>query len=185
MENNHDARKQQINAHIRKSGKVSLIITIIVLIWQIPSFGYQFAYTIRQSDTLEIHSVLDIINYQPFGTVPDLIVKSLMTLGSLILLILLFNGLRKNGLPFTERNRKLVRNIGIIQGFQALLPPVFRLIQNLPNKEYLDARSNLIMTFFHPSNLNYFTLNISVLLLFLSWILRYGAELQQESDETL
>ncbi len=167
MELNHDARKQQLNASIRKSSSISLIIAIIILISQIYSYGYKIVYTIRrQSDGSEMQSYFDILHNSGYGRIPDLIVKSLLTIGVLVLLILLFGGLRKNGLPFTKKNGRLMTIAGILQGLQAILPAAFWLVHNFPYDN--SSEPSTFSMLFSAYILNYHTLGIGILLIFLS-----------------
>ena len=181
MEQNHDTVKQQAAKHIRRSGTIALIVTVLILIGQIISYAAKIIYTVIEPDTLQGASFLGYLYFRRFGTLPDLAVKSILTLGTTILLILLFSSLRKTGLPFTERNSKLMTAAGILQGLAAVLPAVFQLGLILIRGEFSGFSS--FMQFIRCMNLA--TFGVCVVLLFLAWTFRYGIVLQQESDETL
>ena len=121
------------------------------------------------------------LTFRPYGRIPDLIVKCILTFSTMALLILLFGSLRKTGLPFTERNIRLMKAAGILQGLQAVLPAVFHVVQIVLYNGF-SVFTNL-RNFSHI--MNHVTLGVCIVLLFLAWTFRYGAVLQQESDETL
>lgn len=183
MDKNHDARKQQTNASIRRSGKIALVIAILILLGQIISFLYKVTFTLRQPDTLEDQSFLGYLNYIRYGTVPDLIVRIVLTLGTMLPLILLLRDISRKGLPFTIQNGTRMFIAGIMQGLLALLPVLFHFVQMI---RYGDASDTSSLAYLiQPNVLNYLNLSFCFLLLFLAGLFRYGAALQQESDETL
>ena len=181
MEQNHDTVKQQASERIRKSGRIALIITVLILIGQIISYAAKIIYTAKQPDTLQDMTMIGYLTFRPYGTIPDLIVRCILTFGTMALLLLLFGSLRKTGLPFTERNSKLMTAAGILQGLAAVLPAVFQLGLILIRGEFSGFSS--FMQFIRCMNLA--TFGVCVVLLFLAWTFRYGIVLQQESDETL
>lgn len=181
MEQNHDTVKQQASERIRKSGRIALIITVLILIGQIFSYAAKIIYTAKQPDTLQDMTMIGYLTFRPYGTIPDLIVRCILTFGTMALLLLLFGSLRKTGLPFTERNVRLMKAAGILQGLQAVLPAVFHVVQLI----FYDGIS--VVSHFREffRSVNHVTFGVCAVLFFLAWTFRYGIVLQTESDETL
>ncbi len=85
---------------------------------------------------------------------------------------LLFARIAKDGMPFTQKYFRSVRTIGILFLVNAVIPSV--------------SAAGIIGTFKGVGGLvNPSALMEGMLFLFLAHIIRYGAMLQQESDETL
>ena len=85
---------------------------------------------------------------------------------------LLFARIAKDGMPFTQKNFRSVRTIGILFLVNAVIPSV--------------SAAGIIGTFKGVGGLvNPSALMEGMLFLFIAHIIRYGAMLQQESDETL
>ncbi len=85
---------------------------------------------------------------------------------------LLFARIAKDGMPFTQKNFRSVRTIGILFLVNAVIPSV--------------SAAGIIGTFKGVGGLvNPSALMVGMLFLFIAHIIRYGAMLQQESDETL
>ncbi len=95
-------------------------------------------------------------------------------INSVIMLIaaVLFFRIAKNGMPFTAGNIRLVRIIGVLFLLNAAIPSVAA--AGISNGD-----------FGYASIINPLALVEGLLFLFISYIIRYGAMLQQESDETL
>ena len=93
----------------------------------------------------------------------------------LLLAVLMFIRIAKDGRPFTKKNVRTVRNVGIVFLLSAFCPA---LVGNIVTG--FEVFGKMAHRFIRPNNI------ISgVLLLFLAYIMHYGAMLQQESDETL
>ena len=86
----------------------------------------------------------------------------------MLLAALLFFRVAKSGIPFTAKNVRTVRIIGILFLLNAVIPTV------------------IIGGVITPLSVtNYSSLIEGLLFLFIAHFIRYGAMLQQESDETL
>ncbi|MBR5723437.1 MAG: DUF2975 domain-containing protein [Oscillospiraceae bacterium] len=86
----------------------------------------------------------------------------------MLLAALMFLHIAKDGMPFTVKRVRTVRIIGILFLLNAVIPTV--------------VIGGVITPF---SVTNYSSLIEGLLFLFIAHIIRYGAMLQQESDETL
>ena len=86
----------------------------------------------------------------------------------MLLAAMLFFRVAKDSMPFTDKNVRTVRIIGILFLLNAVIPTV--------------VIGGMITPF---SVTNYSSLIEGLLFLFIAHIIRYGAMLQQESDETL
>ena len=86
----------------------------------------------------------------------------------MLLAAMLFFRVAKDSMPFTAKNVRTVRIIGILFLLNAVIPTV--------------VIGGMITPF---SVTNYSSLIEGLLFLFIAHIIRYGAMLQQESDETL
>lgn len=176
MEYNHDVLKEQASARIRQFAKTALVISVLFFI------GQTFLYLRRIIWNLAYPNPLP--GMTPIGyPTGDLIVKCILTDSTLILLTVLFSRLRKNGLPFTQTNSILLTAAGILQGLYAVLPAFFWLGTVLRYNAF--SEPHIYLQFFRPNVMNYLSLSFCILLLFLARTFRYGAALQQESDETL
>ena len=91
-------------------------------------------------------------------------------IGAVIMLLaaLLFFRIAMSGIPFSAKNVRTVRIIGILFLLNAVIPSVI---------------IGGVITPFYTAN--YTSLIEGLLLLFITHVIRYGAVLQQESDETL
>lgn len=182
MENNHDSVKQKNTEHIRRLAKPALILTVLFLAVQLLSTAYKLVYTLSQPHTFN-GTITSYMSALAYAELPEMIVKFMLTAATLIPLILLFRSLRKDGQPFTERNAKFLKAAGILLGLRAAVPALiyfFRLLR-------YEGISNLsvFLDVFEHRTLSYPAVGFCILLLFLAKAFRYGAMLQQESDETL
>jgi len=91
----------------------------------------------------------------------------------MVMAAIMFFRISKDGVPFNDKNVKTVRNIGILILINAILPTTTAA-----------AISGAEMTVM-GSLLNPTAFAEGLLFIFTSRIIRYGAMLQQESDETL
>ena len=95
-------------------------------------------------------------------------------IGAVIMAVaaLLFARIAKDGMPFTQKNFRSVRTIGILFLVNAVIPSV--------------SAAGIIGTFKGVGGLvNPSAFMEGLLFLFIAHIIRYGTMLQQESDETL
>ncbi len=118
-----------------------------------------------------------------YADLPMMVAKFVLSAATLIPLILLFRNLIKNGSPFTEQNAKLLKAAGILLGLRAAVPALMYLF-SVFRYEGISNLSAFINVFDHRI-LSYPAVGFCILLFFLARTLRYGAVLQQESDETL
>jgi|GEM_PF-2233500 len=94
---------------------------------------------------------------------------------SLLLAGLMFVRIAKDSRPFTEKNVRTVRNIGILFLLSAMIPA---LAGNIATGFAVFGK--MAQQFIRPNEIIE-----GLLLLFLAYIMHYGSLLQQESDETL
>ncbi len=182
MENNHETIKQNTTETIRRYSKPALILTAAVLVVQCIAAAYRGCYIIAHRTAVD-GSMLSYLSEIEYQSLPVLIMKFVLTAGSLIPLLMLFRGLRKDGVPFSERNARLLKAAGIMQGLRALIPALMEIVPIARYEALSEPR--LYLQFFDHRTLSYPALGFCILLLFLSRAFRYGAMLQQESDETL
>ena len=106
-----------------------------------------------------------------YSAIRQLISSGFLTV-IMLLAALMFFRIAKDGMPFTAKNSRTVRTIGILFLVNAVIPSV--------------SAAGIIGTFKGVGGLvNPSALIEGLLFLFIAHIIRYGAMLQQESDETL
>ena len=93
----------------------------------------------------------------------------------LLLAALMFLRIAKDSRPFTQKNVHTVRNIGILFLLGSVCPA---LAGNIATG--FEVFGKMSQQFFRPNDII-----AGVILLFIAYIMHYGAMLQQESDETL
>lgn len=183
MEKNHDANKRQTTEQICRSSRIAMFIAVLILIGQISTFVLKLIAAAHVSKEPDNQSMLGYLTYISYRPIPLLILNHLLLIGTTTLLIRILKDISKSGLPFTGINARRLTIAGILTAALTLVPPVYWLVQSI----YYGGFSNpeVFTQFFRPNNLNYVHLSFCFLLLFLSVVVRYGAVLQQESDETL
>lgn len=106
-----------------------------------------------------------------YAAIRQLISSGILTV-IMILAALMFFRIFKDGIPFTAKNFRTVRIIGILFLVNAVIPSV--------------SAAGLLGTFRGLGGIvNPSALVEGLLFLFIAHMVRYGAMLQQESDETL
>ena len=182
MENNHDSVKQKNTERIRRFAVPALILTVLFLAVQFIITAYKLISAITQPHTFD-GTLTSYLAASDYAEIPVTIAKFVLTAASLIPLILLFIRLRKDGRPFTERNARLLKAAGILQGLRAAVPALMWFFSVFRYEGFSNPR--IFVEIFDHRTLSYPALGFCILLLFLSRAFRYGAGLQQESDETL
>ena len=118
-----------------------------------------------------------LFRYRRLSELPDAVaqysvIREYVTYGLsaviMLLAALLFFRVAKSGIPFTAKNVRTVRIIGVLFLLNAVIPTI--------------VIGGVITPF---SVTNYTSLLEGLLFLFIAHFIRYGAMLQQESDETL
>ena len=150
--------KEQIIEKLKKGSLWIFIVCVLAVLFNLLVIGWGI---FRHSDALEIDAVTKYVFFREFVT---------YGLSAVIMLLaaLLFFRVAKSGIPFTVKNIRTVRIIGILFLVNAVIPTVIT--------------GGVISPF---SVQNYSSLLEGLLLLFVAHYIRYGAMLQQESDETL
>lgn len=182
MENNHDSVKQENTERIRRFAKPALILAVLIIAVQFLTTAYKLVRTLMRPHTFD-GTLTSYLAASDYAELPVTIAKCVLTAASLIPLILLFIRLRKDGRPFTERNAKLLKAAGILQGLRAAVPALIWFFSVFRYDGISNPR--VYLQFFDHRILSYPAVGFCILLLFLSRAFRYGAGLQQESDETL
>jgi Protein of unknown function (DUF2975). len=93
----------------------------------------------------------------------------------MIIVAIMFFYISKTGIPFTNKTMTMVRTIAVGLFFKAIVPVLIPLII---------LGYDRILFVMMISNSPLYML-MGVLFLCMSYIVKYGAQLQQESDETL
>ena len=93
----------------------------------------------------------------------------------MIIVAIMFFYISKTGIPFTNKTMTMVRTIAVGLFFKAIVPVLIPLI-------ILGYDRTLFVMMISNSPLY---MLMGVLFLCMSYIVKYGAQLQQESDETL
>ncbi len=189
MENTIDRMKADSLGKIRKSCKSLLIFSIFLLIFDLISKPCAILYTIIMQKKLESQTeinIMDLLRASQFGGLPEQIIRAVLIITSAIALIILLARIRKNESPFREENGKLLQFIAILN----LIIPFIRIVAEIIRDKLYSIKYSSHSTFdysvmFTPMAFNYWPLADAVLLFFLAWVIRYGAVLQQQSDETL
>ena len=150
--------KEQIIEKLKKGSRWIGIVCVLAVLFNLLVIGWGFY---RDSDAVNVDAVTRYIFFREFVT---------YGLSAVIMLLaaLLFFRVAKSGIPFTAQNVRTVRIIGILFLLNAVVPTVLV--------------SGVISPF---SVQNYSSLLEGLLFLFVAHYIRYGAMLQQESDETL
>ena len=150
--------KEQIIEKLKKGSRWIGIVCVLAVLFNLLVIGWGFY---RNSDAVNVDAVTRYIFFREFVT---------YGLSAVIMLLaaLLFFRVAKSGIPFTAQNVRTVRIIGILFLLNAVVPTVLV--------------SGVISPF---SVQNYSSLLEGLLFLFVAHYIRYGAMLQQESDETL
>ncbi|MBR6719141.1 MAG: DUF2975 domain-containing protein [Oscillospiraceae bacterium] len=182
MENNFDTVKLNNIERTRRLAKPALILTVLFLAAQCIRSGYNLIVTLSQPHTFNgtLGSAFAALAY---AELPETIAKFVFSAATLIPLIMLFRNLRKDGQPFTERNAKLLKAAGILQGLRAAVPALIYFFSAFRYDGFSNPH-NFLDVFDHRT-LSYPAVGFCILLLFLARTFRYGSVLQQESDETL
>ena len=183
MEKNHDANKRQTTEQICRSSRIAMFIAVLILIGQISTFVLKLIAAAHVSKELDNQSMLGYLTYISYRPIPLLILNHLLLIGTTTLLIRILKDISKSGLPFTGINARRLTITGILTAALTLLSPVYLLVQEVFYSGF--SNPEVFTQFFRPNNLNYVHLSFCFLLLFLSVVVRCGAVLQQESDETL
>ena len=182
METNHDSVKQKNTAFTRRIAKPALIATVLFLAVQFVNTAYKLMFTVTKPHTFN-GTIVSAFAALSYAEIPELIAKFVFTAATLITLILLFRNLRKGSSPFTERNAKLLKAAGILLGLRAAVPALIWFFSVFRYEGI--SNPHIFVEFFDHRTLSYPAVGFCILLLFLAKAFRYGALLQQESDETL
>lgn len=185
MEKNHDMMKTASLTKIRKSSRTVLIAAILFLLMQLISRPLQLLYTVQMQKKAGASSnILDYLNAVRYGSVPVQAARAALMIASVVILIGLFVRIRNSESPFQERHGKILQIIAVLQGIFPFTENIEQIILRLFRPgERLDIESILFL--FSPDRFSYWLLANAVMLFFLGWVIRYGAVLQQASDETL
>lgn len=156
--------QDQITRNLKKGGICFAVISCIILLFNL--------YGAVAVLLLEPYSQM-----QPATKVQAVEISMYFVFNVLFLLFaaIMFVRVAKDGRPFTKKNARSVRNVGILFLLSAICPAI---AGNLATG--FAVFGNMKQQFIRPNNII-----AGVLLLFLAYIMYYGAMLQQESDETL
>lgn len=185
MEKNHDAKKAALAKRISQFGLWAIRLTwaaigveILRIIYQIIMYRYSQSVQLElESDFLNYLEVSEITKYQDFWKywLPN----GLLLIGVLAVSIILYRHIRKEGTPFTAKSVKLLRIAAVLTGLRALFNPVENAVISI-----LQAFSFNSSSFLRQLFLN-ITTWVCMLLFFCCEVVRFGADLQRKSDETL
>ena len=185
MEKNHDMMKAASLTKIRKSCGTILVFAILFLMIELISRPCMLLYTELMQKKLGASgdlNLLDYLNAFRFGSVPVQVVRAVLTIASIVILIVLFVRIRKSESPFQEKHGKILQIIAVLLGIIPFVEIIEQVILRvLDGTLYIEN----ILFLFRPDHFSYWFLANAVLLFFLGWVIRYGAGLQQASDETL
>ena len=185
MDSNHDQKKAESLAQIRQSCQSLLRFTIIVLIIELISRHATALYTYlvqkQYSSGHEINMHAALANLL-FGNIPEQIARAVLIITSVIGLIMMLQRIRKSESPFEERHGRLLQIIAILEAIIPFIPVIGQIVLRA---KYEPLAYEDIFALFHPRIFSYLQFGNALLLFFLAWVIRYGACLQQESDETL
>lgn len=150
--------KDQIIQKLKKGSKWIVVICILAILFNLACIFRMFGH---------VRNIAD-----PDPVMTYVLIREFITLGINIVIMALaawmFLRISKEGMPFSAGNIRIVRIIGILFLVNAVIPSV--------------VTGAVITPFSIP---NYTALIEGLLFLFIAHIIRYGAMLQQESDETL
>lgn len=185
MEKNHDLKKASSLSEIRKKCGTVLIFAIAGLIFELISRPCRILYTVLMQRKMAASGEINLMDYlaaTQFGSLPVQICRALLMIPSVIILIVLFARIRKSESPFQEKHGKTLQIIAVMQGIIPFISFAEQVILLAQDRMLCSER---LLPLFSPTFFSYWLLANAVLLFFLGWFIRYGAFLQQESDETL
>ena len=151
--------KDKVIEKLQKGSKWITVICILAVLFNIAGI-FRMAGHVRA--IAEPDPVMKYVLFREFASLG-------INIAMMSLAAWMFLKISKDGTPFCMRNVWIVRVIGILFLLNAVIPSVA-------------APSENITPFFMP---NYTALMEGLLFLFIAHVIRYGAMLQQESDETL
>ena len=152
------------NTAIEKLKSGSLGIAVLCLI----AAGCNAAFAVARLITAA-HDILDTINrYMIYRSCISFVISVVI----MVIAAFMFFRISKDGIPFTAKNVRSVRIIGILFLLNAVIPSV--------TAAGFIGTAKGVGGLVNPS-----ALVEGLLFLFIAHIIRYGAMLQQESDETL
>lgn len=149
-------------------GIICCLIAVFLLFCSISTFS-------------EYHSVLNVEDQRNIPTYVDKFVfmfngfTHIFSAAIMATAATLFFFVAKTGIPFANKTMNIVRTIGIVQFLKAIIPCLIPIILVGYHREFF----GMIIT----STPLY--LLMGLLFFLMSYIVKYGSQLQQESDETL
>lgn len=153
--------KPEIMAKLKEGSLgIAVICCIAALLTLVISALRLFNTALNETDLIQRYTVCR-------GFVSDILTAAIMTAAAVM-----FFRIAKDGIPFTAKNVRTVRIIGILFLVNAVIPSV--------TAAGFIGTANGVGGIVNPS-----ALAEGLLFLFIAHIIRYGAMLQQESDETL
>jgi hypothetical protein len=185
MEKNHDMMKTSLLQDIRKSSKRILVFAIVFLICELISRPAEILYTYLMQKKAASGNSLSFTNYLnaiQFDSLPEQIIRAVMIIASIIALIVLLSRIRKSESPFQEKHGKILQIIAVLNAAIAFVHVIAQIVMRIV---YGAFEPGGLLGYFSPRIFSYWLLANAAMLYFLAWVIRYGALLQQESDETL
>ena len=185
MEKNHDAKKAALAKRISKFGLWAIRLTWAAIGVEILRIIYQIIMY-RYSQTIQFEPEDGFLNYLEVSAITKYrdfwkywLPHGLLLIGVLAVSIVLYRHIRKEGTPFTAKSVNLLRIAAVLTGIRALLNPIENAIQSIL-QEFSFNRSSFLRQLFLST-----TTWVCLLLFFCCEVVRFGADLQQKSDETL
>lgn len=184
MEQNHDAKKAALAKRISKFGLLALCITcaaivletVLLVLRAISNTRWMLSHQNTEPD--DILDYLIMAGNQHFWS--NQFPSALLLIAMLMLSVILFCRIRRDGTPFRFENIRLLRISALLMGVRALMDPVERTVIDLLQYSVLSLRSFFSLLF--RSNTSFW---LCLLLLLCSEVMYFGAVLQKQSDETL
>lgn len=184
MEKNHDAKKAALAKRISKFGLLALCITcaaivletVLLVLRAISNTRWMLSHQNTEPD--DILDYLIMAGNQHFWS--NEFPRGLLLIAMLVLSVILFCRIRRDGTPFRFENIRLLRISALLMGVRALMDPVERTVIDLLQYSVLSLRSFFSLLF--RSNTSFW---LCLLLLLCSEVMYFGAVLQKQSDETL
>ena len=159
-----EQKKEKIIRNLRKGGICFTVASFLLML-------------------VNLYGAVAVLMLEPFSQMQEgtrlqaVDISAVLAINAVCLLLaaLMFLRIARDSRPFTQKNVRTVRHIGILFVLGSFCPA---LIGNIVTGFTLFGK--MAQHYFRP-----YTLIAGVILLFVAYIMHYGAALQQESDETL
>ena len=186
MEQHHDEKKAALAKRISKFGLAALWLTGTAAVLELAMLVRNTVVNVRWMSAQPTAEPTDILEYlitvSNYGFWTETVPCALLLIALLVILVILYRRIRRDGTPFRFGNVRLLRIGAVLMGLRVLIPPVEKTVMDFLNYGYssLTLGNMRTLLFRNTGGIWLFTA-----LLLCSEVMYYGAVLQKQSDETL